>query len=98
MDRVRVDLGQLAAITTRMERFDRVLEWVLEDANRQVERLHRTWTGDAATTHREAHRTWEQGAADLRAGLAEIRAVASTAHANYQSAVEANVAMWRQVR
>lgn len=98
MDGYRVDLGQLEAVMARLERFDRVLEWVLADADQQVERLHRTWTGQAAAQHREAHQKWAQGAADLKQALAEMHQVAATAHGNYSRAADTNVAMWRQVR
>lgn len=60
--------------------------------------LHVTWTGAAAQAQRQSHAEWQQGAADLRAGLTALARGIDTARQNYHAAGEANATMWRQVR
>ena len=91
-----VRLAQLADLIDRLARFDGQLEQALEEAGRRVEALHVTWSGAAAVAHRAAHEEWARGAGDMRAGLARMRAIALTAHANYTSAALTNSRMWEQ--
>lgn len=98
MDPFQVDLARLTALLAHMTRFDRELEAELAAAERNVARLHRTWTGAAAEAHRLAHAEWQQGAAELRTSLAALARGIDTAHKNYRSAGETNAAMWRQLR
>lgn len=93
-----VRLAQLAEVIERLERFDRHVEQALQDADRRVDALHVTWSGEAAVAHRAAHEGWVRGAAEMRAGLGRMRTVAATAHANYIGAVTANCRMWEQTR
>jgi WXG100 family type VII secretion target len=93
-----VRLAQLADVIDQLDRFDQHLESALAEADRRVDELHVTWSGAAARAHRAAHDEWTRGAADMRAGLAAMRAIAATAHANYTAAVTANAQMWQQVR
>lgn len=91
-----VDLAQLAQVIDQLDRFDRYLESVLEQAERRVNQLHATWTGQAAQAHQAAHDEWKRGAVDMRAGLATMRAIASTAHSNYTNVATVNPQMWAQ--
>lgn len=94
----RVNLDQLADIVDQIDRFEKKLESALEDVDGRVDRLHTTWTGDAAVAHRAAHEEWIRGVAEMRAGLATMRRNASIAHDNYSSAVTTNSGMWEQAR
>jgi WXG100 family type VII secretion target len=96
MSRYRVDLDRLADIVDQIDRFDRRVEAALEDADSRVDRLHTTWTGEAAAAHRQAHAEWQRGVAEMRAGLAAMRRNAQLAHGNYSSAVTTNGRMWGQ--
>jgi WXG100 family type VII secretion target len=98
MDPFQVDLKRLSALLERMARFDRTLEAALADADRDVVKLHRTWTGAAAEAQRRSHAEWQQGAADLRTGLAALARGIDTAQQNYRAAGETNAMMWRQAR
>jgi WXG100 family type VII secretion target len=91
-----VDLVQLAHVIDQLDRFNRYLESALEQAERRANQLHGAWTGQAAQAHWAAHEEWKRGAADMRSGLATMRAIASTAHVNYTNAASANVQMWAQ--
>lgn len=90
----RVDLAGLSAVIDSIGRVEAFLVQALEDADRQVNRVHATWSGQAATDHAEAHRRWRQGAGQMHAALGVMRQIAQGAHANYSSAVHANVTMW----
>lgn len=94
----RVRPAQLADVVERLGRLDAHLETVLADVERRVTDLHGTWSGEAAQAHREAHAEWRRGAERMRAGLATMRSIAATAHANYTGAAVTNLRMWDQVR
>ncbi len=96
MDGYRVDLDRLADIVEQIARFDQWIEVALEDVDKRVDRLHATWTGDAAVQHRRAHEEWQRGVAEMRTGLAEMRRNAEIAHGNYGSAIGSNSRMWEQ--
>jgi WXG100 family type VII secretion target len=98
MDGFRVDLDRLADIVEQIARFDRQVGSALEDVDGRVDRLHATWTGEAAVAHRQAHEQWQRGVAEMRDGLAQMRRNAEIAHGNYSSAVGANSRMWEQAR
>jgi WXG100 family type VII secretion target len=96
MDGYRVDLDRLADIVDQITKFDQRIETALENVDQRVDRLHTTWTGQTAAQHRQAHEEWQRGVVELRAGLAEMRRNAETAHDNYRSAIGSNSRMWEQ--
>lgn len=98
MSHHRVDLDQLDAAIGKVEAFERSLRQAMQDAERQVDELHQTWTGDAAAAHRRAHEHWRAGTATMTDALATMHRIARTAHHNYTDAVEANGQMWRSVQ
>jgi WXG100 family type VII secretion target len=98
MDGYQVDLYRLADIVDQISRFEQHLETALEDVDARVDRLHTTWTGEAAIAHRQAHEEWRCAVAEMRAGLAMMRRNASIAHGNYSNAVMTNTGMWEQAR
>ena len=93
MSRLVVDLAHLAELIDRMEQYLAQLSRLRDEALR-VERLHPTWTGDAAAAQARAQARWAAGAAEVHDSLASLRALAATAHANYEAAVLANRRMW----
>jgi ESAT-6 family protein len=97
-DRHRVDLPRLADVVDQIDRFDQHLETALQDAQSRVDRLHATWTGEAATKHRQAHDEWVRGVADMRTALKAMRRNAQIAHGNYHGAATTNARMWEQAR
>ena len=93
-----VDLDRLDDVVEQISRFDQHLQTALDDAQSRVDTLHISWSGEAATAHRQAHDEWVRGVADMRAALEEMRRNARIAHGNYSSAVTSNVRMWRQAQ
>lgn len=90
----RVDPDRLTDIVEQMTQFDQRLDAALDDVTAKINRLHATWTGDAAQRQAQAHADWQRGAAEMREALATLRSIATTAGANYTSAVSANQRMW----
>lgn len=93
-----VDLDLLDLRIRQLEAFEKSLDAGLDSLERTVADLHGTWSGLAAQAQRDAHRRWVAGAREMRIALAGLRAAAQVAHANYQSAIAANLAMWESTR
>jgi WXG100 family type VII secretion target len=93
-----VDLAELEDKIRQMTAFEQTVSRTLAGLDASVERLHESWTGQAAAAHREAHRKLTEGLREMNAGLADIRAAATRAHGNYTSAGRTNVSMWAAVR
>lgn len=89
-----VDLDLLASTIEVLAACEQSCVEALDDVRRDVARLHLTWSGRSAEAQAEAQAAWEEGFAQMRAGLATMRSAAATSHDNYRSAVEANLAMW----
>ena len=98
MTRFSVDLAELVATISDMGAFEERLSGMLAELDSAVDDLHVTWTGAAATAHREAHDRWQSGAAEMHLAGVRMREAAERAHANYQAAADANARMWRQTR
>jgi WXG100 family type VII secretion target len=94
VSRVVVDLERLAELADRMGRFQSHLMRVMEEVDTRERQLGITWTGAAAAAQFDAHGRWDAGAAEVQQALADLRAIASTAHGNYAAAVSANLRMW----
>lgn len=89
-----VDLELLADVVERITVCGRRLEAVQDEVDARMKQLQVVWRGVAAAEHAEAHQRWVAGAAQMHEALAILRTIASTAHGNYSSAVQANVRMW----
>ncbi|MET9287238.1 WXG100 family type VII secretion target [Nocardia beijingensis] len=88
-----VDLAHLDAVTARIGGLVGFTEDTFTGVEQRVAALHRTWTGEAASAHAEAHRDWAKGADDVREGIAAMRAAAAAAHTAYSEAMTTNVNM-----
>ena len=95
--RFSVDLAHLDTVIERMGSFDTALDVHLEKVDARIARLHTTWSGETAQAQRDAHDEWMRAARSMRHALATMRSIAATAHGNYNAAIAANVAMWRDV-
>ncbi|WP_018680391.1 WXG100 family type VII secretion target [Actinokineospora enzanensis] len=94
----RVDPAHLDHVVDEVSRFDTHLQAALDDADKRVDQLHATWSGDAADRHRLAHEEWKRGAGKMREALTAMREIARTASGNYTDAATANARMWEQLR
>ena len=89
-----MDPEALTDAVERMTEFQRYAESMLSEIDSLVSNLRTTWTGEGATAHAEAHQHWARGEAVMREALAQLRAAAHTAHANYTGAIAKNLSMW----
>lgn len=92
-----VDPDRLSDIVEQIALFEQRLDSALEEVSAKVDRLHVTWTGDAAERQADAHKQWQRGAGEMSAALAVLRRIATTANTNYTGAVSTNVTMWGQL-
>jgi WXG100 family type VII secretion target len=89
-----VDLDQLDHVIEGMGTFDTALDEHMKKLDARINRLHTTWSGDAARAQKAEHDKWMQAAREMRHAMATMRSAARTAHGNYTRAIAANVSMW----
>jgi WXG100 family type VII secretion target len=93
--RIRFDLDELArAEQAARDAVERINDR-LTNLRVGLAPLHERWSGEAAQAWATHQREWDDAAADLRAGLAELHRLLGIARANYASTIAANVRMWR---
>lgn len=90
-----VDLAELEGVIADLEKCERALEALTTDVEHQMKALQSTWEGLSAQAQAEAQAEWEEGLADMRAALADMRAGARVASDNYQLMISTNTGIWR---
>ena len=98
MTRFSVDLEELSGVAEEMRAFQKSFEGRLADLDQLVSELHLSWSGEAATAHRQAHELWVTGAQEMHEGLGDMHKAATSAHDNYHSAATSNAQMWSRTR
>lgn len=93
-----VDLDELRHVIASLAACQRALLDLGGDVQDEVGSLHEHWLGRASDAHAASYGSWRDGCADMVTALAALRALGETAEGNYRGAVEANLAMWEQVR
>jgi WXG100 family type VII secretion target len=93
-----VDVDELAAVIAAMDSCGRGLAELAGDVEVSLATLHAGWQGRARDAHATSHASWRTSFDEMSTALVGLRAVGDTARSNYVAAVEANVAMWEQVR
>jgi WXG100 family type VII secretion target len=90
-----VDLEELEGVIADLEKCEHALEVLTNDIGHHMKALQSTWEGLSAQAQAEAQEEWEQGLADMRAALADMRAAARVASDNYHLMISTNTGMWR---
>lgn len=90
-----VDLEELEGVIADLEKCERALESLTNDVEHHMKTLQSTWEGLSAQAQAEAQTEWEEGLADMRAALADLRAAARVASDNYQLMISTNTGIWR---
>ena len=93
-----VDVDELAAVIAAMEACGRDLADLATEVESSHRTLHDGWTGLASDAHTTSHSSRRSSFAEMTNALAGLRSLGDVARSNYSLAVEANVAMWEQVR
>ena len=92
-----VDVDELTAVVAAMVACSRALADQAAAVECARARLHEDWSGLAGDAHlRFAHR-WRGSFEEMATSLVGLRSLADDARAGYRAAVEANLALWRQV-
>lgn len=93
-----VDLDALRHTIASLAACQRDLLDLGSDVHDEVSVLHQHWRGRASDAHATSYGRWREGCADMVTALAALRGLGETAEGNYRGAVEANLALWEQVR
>ena len=93
-----VDLDELRDVIASLAACQRALLELGGEIHDEVDDLHEHWLGRASDAHAASYGSWRDGCAEMVTALAALRALGEAAEGNYRAAVEANVAMWEQVR
>lgn len=93
-----VDVAELRAVVAAMTAHSAALGDLVDDVESAAASLHAEWSGLARDAHVAAHTSWSGVFGEMQAALVALQTTCTTAGDNYTAAVEANVAMWEQVR
>ncbi|MEU1548251.1 WXG100 family type VII secretion target [Nocardia sp. NPDC005745] len=89
----KVSLGQLDAITVRIDALRGFLEESLIEIDERIATVQQTWNGASAAAYADAHADWIAGAQKAARGIEKMRAAAQAAHDAYSATVTANLSV-----
>lgn len=92
-----IDLEELEGVIADLEKCERALESLTNDIEHQMKALQSTWEGLSAQAQAEAQAEWEEGLAEMRASLADMRQAARVASDNYHLMITTNTGLWRRL-
>lgn len=92
-----VDLAELRLAVAQLAACQRDLLGLAVDIDHAQDRLQADWLGRAGDAQASAYDSWRDGCADMVTSLASLRRIVAAADDHYSSAIEANLALWRQV-
>jgi WXG100 family type VII secretion target len=93
-----VDVDELRAVVAAMTAQSATLRDLADEVEAASTSLNAEWSGLARDAHVTAHTRWAGDFVQMRDALTDLHTIGGTAADNYAAAVEANVAMWEQVR
>ena len=97
-DEFIVDRSELDQIISELTTSRRTLGRILGDLRQQMRTLQSTWEGLSADAQAVAQAEWEQGMSEMNDALDDLIAANRIAQGNYNGAVDANLAMWRELQ
>jgi len=92
-----VDLAELRCAVAGLAACQRDLLGLAVDIDHAQERLQSRWQGRAGDAQATTYGAWRERCADMVTALAAMRGALTAADDHYSSAVDATVALWRQV-
>ncbi|MFW0783595.1 WXG100 family type VII secretion target [Gordonia sp. CPCC 206044] len=93
-DSYRVDLNEVEVFTDALGDFVKFVEDRVGALDARIDDLHVSWTGEAASAHRDAHDRWRSGAVEIRQAMADIRQAAQRSHTAFVGVQELHRKMW----
>lgn len=91
---MRVRPGELQALTASMRQARRGIQDELDELERQLLALSRSWDGRAERAFAHARREWSDALGRMNAALAEAATTASDAGDRYRETQSAVTALW----
>jgi WXG100 family type VII secretion target len=91
---MRVRPGELAALTASMRQARRGIQDELDELERRLLVLGRSWDGQAERAFALARREWADALARMNTALAEAALTASRAEEHYRSTQQAVTRLW----
>jgi WXG100 family type VII secretion target len=92
-----VDLAEVRLAVAELAACQRDLLGLAVDIDQAQDRLQADWVGRAGDAQASSYDSWRDGCAEMVTALAALRRIVAAADDHYCSAVEANLALWRQV-
>ncbi|MCY4726881.1 WXG100 family type VII secretion target [Nocardioides sp. STR2] len=92
-----VDLAELRLAVAQLAACQRDLLGLAVDIDHAQDRLQDDWLGRAGDAQASSYDSWRDGCAEMVTSLAALRRIVAAADDHYSSAVDANLALWRQV-
>ncbi|EFV14978.1 WXG100 family type VII secretion target [Segniliparus rugosus] len=90
----KVDLSHMQQTIDKMTQFTAQAESWCQEVDADVQSLHGTWSGEAASAQKAAHDQWVAGLNAMKADLEKLKKIAQDGHANYTDAGNKNKEMW----
>lgn len=98
MSAFEVDVDELRAVVAAMTAQSATLRDLAAEVEAASTTLNAEWSGLARDAHLTAHSRWTGDFTQMKDALIALHSLGNTAADNYAAAVEANLAMWKQVR
>ena len=98
MSAFEVDVDELRAVVAAMTAQSATLRDLAAEVDAASTTLNAEWSGLARDAHVTEHTRWAGDFARMSDALGDLREIGGTAADNYAAALEANGAMWEQVR
>lgn len=93
-NRYSVDIDELLAFADRLKRFTQRAEEIATAVDQEVSKLHTTWEGVGADSHREYHQEWMRRTGEMRETAEFLHHAAAVARRNYSGVGQHNRGMW----
>jgi uncharacterized protein YukE len=92
-----VDLVELRGAVAQLAACQRDLLGLAVEIDHAQDRLQACWLGRSRDVQAVTYDSWRDGCAEMVTALAALRGIVAAADDHHSTAVDANVALWRQV-
>lgn len=93
-DQIKVTFGAIDSAASDTDTIATQIDQQLDDLKAYIAPLVATWTGEASTDYQALQTKWDTSAAELNQILRQIAITLRTSNENYNSAEQANKAVW----
>jgi WXG100 family type VII secretion target len=93
-DQIKVTFGAIDSAASDTDTIATQIDQQLDDLKAYIAPLVASWTGEASTDYQALQTKWDTSAAELNQILRQISTALRTSNENYNSAEQANKAVW----